>query len=301
MKEFKGKVALITGSATGIGASFAKEAAKRGMKLALLDIADEKNELTAAACRELGSPEVLAIHTDMSLKGDVKAAVQTVMDEFGGIDLVLSNAGVCATAGGMAYEPGQDWDQVIGVNVLGTAYLAHEILPIFMKQQTPCHYMITASTAGMMANVAEGGAYNASKHAVVAIAEAIRGFSAKCGFEMGASVFCPNAVKTDIPYSHLVRPEHYVRENDPIYDTELYATMNKMFESYILNMGFDSDGLAVRLFRAIEDNQMYIISHPTDHEIIKARFRAIEEDMEREAKIFEEMGDLYKVEFKNFF
>ena len=299
MKEFAGKIAVITGSATGIGASFAKEAAKRGMKLALIDIADEKNEQTAAVCRELGSPKAVAIHADVSLYEDVQAAIAKVMEDFGGIDLVLSNAGVCTNGGGIAGEPAQDWNWVIGVNVLGTAYVAHEILPILAKQKTPCHYMVTSSTAGMMASVAEGGAYLASKHAVVSMAEQIRDYSGKCGFDMGVSVFCPNAVKTDIPYSHLVRPAHYVREHDPIYDTPEYDMMNKMFEQYILNLGYNPDGLAVRLFRAIEENQMYIISHPADHDIIKARFRAIEADMVHEQEMFNEMGDLYKTEFSN--
>ena len=291
MKDFKEKVVVITGAATGIGASFAKECAKRGMKIALIDIAQEELNSVAETCVTLGALKVVTIVTDVSDRGQVKASVKQIMDEYGEINLMFSNAGVWAAGGIM--QPIQDWEWTVGVNVMGTLYYIQEILPIFEKQKTPCHYLITSSVAGLMTPTSSSGAYLSLKHAVTALAEEVRDYSTKCGFDMGVSVFCPDIVATNIAYSNDRRPEKYAQNGDPFYETEGYHKVVDWFAGHIAK-GYNPDGVALRLFRAIEDNQMYIVSHPYTHEWIKARYAAIEDDMQKEAAIYEEMKPYYE-------
>lgn len=291
MKEFNGKNAVITGAATGIGRSFAKEAARRGMRLALIDIAVDELNAAAEECMKLGAPLVVAIPTDVSLYAEVKASIDTVMEKLGGIDLMFSNAGVWA-AGGVT-QPPQDWEWSVGVNVLGTSYYVHEVLKILDAQKTPCHYMITSSIAGLMTPGVGGGSYMASKHAVTAIAEEVKDYAANCGYDLGVSVFCPDVVATEIALSAQRRPERFTIADDPFYTTAKYKGTISWFDDHI-RKGYNPDGIAVRLFRAIEDKQMYVLTHPYSHAWVKARLQAIEADMEKETAIYEELENLYK-------
>ena len=149
MKEFKNKVAAITGSATGIGRAFAEEAAKRGMRLALIDINTEGLEETKAICEKAGAPKVVTIKTDVTKYEEVRFSIMRVMQEYGQLDLMFANAGI-ATAGWVYNHPPQDWAWAMNTNVLGLTYYVHEVLPIFKKQGTPCHFLFTASIAGLI-------------------------------------------------------------------------------------------------------------------------------------------------------
>ena len=177
MKEFKNKVAAITGSATGIGRAFAEEAAKRGMRLALIDINTEGLEETKAICEKAGAPKVVTIKTDVTKYEEVRFSILRVMQEYGQLDLMFANAGI-ATAGWVYNHPPQDWAWAMNTNVLGLTYYVHEVLPIFKQQGTPCHFLFTASIAGLITGLRYNTAYLASKHAAVCIAEAVRALAA---------------------------------------------------------------------------------------------------------------------------
>ena len=171
MKEFFGKVALITGAAHGIGYSFALEAASRGMKLALVDI-DETAMLEAAKeCSRFGA-EVLTCTTDVSVYEEAKASVEATMARFGQIDLLFANAGI-ATAGSILHIPIRDWEWALAVNTMGIVHYVHEVLPIMEAQKTPAHLMCTASIAGLLAGMAIKPPYFCSKHAAVSVAESV--------------------------------------------------------------------------------------------------------------------------------
>lgn len=288
MKEFAGKIAVITGAGSGIGRSFALEAARKGMKLAIIDIMGEDAEKVAAECMAEGSPKAIAIQTDVSVYEQVKASIETVMAEFGGIDLMFSNAGVWPA--GWIDSPVQDWQWVINVNVLGSAYYVHEVLPIMEKQGTPCHYMITSSIGGLIPGGNYGAPYFVSKHAEVALAETVRSFAQEKNLDMGVSVFCPEGVDTDIHNSDKRRPPQYTVADDPYYQTPAYKASGPMFGEKVIKVGKSPDVMAKRLFRAIEDNQMYVITHQYTHPWVQARIAGITADMEKEAAIAAELG-----------
>lgn len=234
MKEFKNKVAAITGSATGIGRAFAEEAAKRGMRLALIDINTEGLEETKAICEKAGAPKVVTIKTDVTKYEEVRFSILRVMQEYGQLDLMFANAGI-ATAGWVYNHPPQDWAWAMNTNVLGLTYYVHEVLPIFKQQGTPCHFLFTASIAGLITGLRYNTAYLASKHAAVCIAEAVRDLAENDPdySMMGVSVFCPEYVHTNIHNSEDHRPADYSVPCDPFYATDSYWDYRRLFDSNI--------------------------------------------------------------------
>lgn len=283
MKEFKNKVAAITGSATGIGRAFAEEAAKRGMRLALIDINTEGLEETKAICEKAGAPKVVTIKTDVTKYEEVRFSILRVMQEYGQLDLMFANAGI-ATAGWVYNHPPQDWAWAMNTNVLGLTYYVHEVLPIFKQQGTPCHFLFTASIAGLITGLRYNTAYLASKHAAVCIAEAVRDLAENDPdySMMGVSVFCPEYVHTNIHNSEDHRPADYSVPCDPFYATDSYWDYRRLFDSNITVKGMNPAFVGPYLFEAVEENHMYKVPHMHTHEQIRARHRRIESDLERE-------------------
>lgn len=251
MKEFKNKVAAITGSATGIGRAFAEEAAKRGMRLALIDINTEGLEETKAICEKAGAPKVVTIKTDVTKYEEVRFSIQRVMQEYGQLDLMFANAGI-ATAGWVYNHPPQDWAWAMNTNVLGLTYYVHEVLPIFKQQGTPCHFLFTASIAGLITGLRYNTAYLASKHAAVCIAEAVRDLAENDPdySMMGVSVFCPEYVHTNIHNSEDHRPADYSVPCDPFYATDSYWDYRRLFDSNITVKGMNPAFVGPYLFEA---------------------------------------------------
>ena len=282
MKEFVGKVALITGAAHGIGFSFAQEASRRGMKLSLVDIDAPGLEEAKKACEALGA-EVLTCHTDVSVYEEAKASVQATMDRYGQIDILFANAGVC-TAGSLLTMPIKDWEWALAVNTMGIVHYVREVLPIMEKQKTPAHLMCTASIAGLRAGMAGNPPYFCSKHAAVSVAESVKGHVEAHGDDIGVSVYCPMYVDTDLYHCEDRRPARFWDPSDPFYSSEEYLTAREALRKNLAS-GLPLDGVGPRLFKAIEDNQMYIVTHTQTIPYIEERHRAIEADAKKELEL----------------
>lgn len=276
MKEFSGKVALITGAANGFGKALAIEAAGRGMKLALVDIDNADLTGTTAVLRNLGA-EVLPIHADVTKFEDVRASVEKTLAAYGSIDLLFCNAGI-APAGDIFHLPPRDWRWAAYSNLVSHGYYMHEVLPVMIKQGTPAHIITTASIAGIVHGIGNNPAYSATKHGAVALAEDIRAFCKLNNIEnIGVSVYCPGYVQTDLHHSERHRPERFSAPTDPYYSSphflETVARVNVN-----ISTGIPIDSVGKRLFKAVEDNQLYVITHPQYLPYIEARHRKIESD-----------------------
>ena len=282
MKEFAGNVALITGAAHGIDYSFALEAARRSMKLSLVDIDVPAMEEAAKELRGMGA-EVLTCPADVSVYEEAKASVDATMKKYGRIDVLLANAGVC-TAGSILTMPIKDWEWCLGVNTMGIVHFVHEVLPIMERQKTPAHLMCTASIAGLRGGMGMNPSYFCSKHAAVSVAESVKSEVEASGSDIGVSVFCPMYVATDLYHCEDRRPARYWDAADPFYRSEEYQTGRETFRKNIA-AGMPLEGIGPRLFRAIEDNQMYIVTHTETIPYIESRHRAIEEDAKKELTI----------------
>lgn len=282
MKEFNGKVALITGAAHGIGYAFSKEAAERGMKLALVDIDEPALNQVAEELRSRNA-EVLVCVTDVSVYEEAKASVQATMEQFGQIDVLFANAGI-ATAGSILTIPIRDWEWAMAVNTMGIVHYVHEVLPIMEAQKTPAHLMCTASIAGLRAGMAVNPPYFASKHAAVSVAESVKAEVESTGCDIGVSVFCPMYVATDIHNCEKHRPARFWDASDPFYRSEEYIKAREAFRDNVTG-GMPLDNIGKRLFQAIEDNQMYIVTHTQTIPYIEERHRAIEADAKKELEL----------------
>ena len=133
MKDFINKVALITGAGNGFGFEIAKECANRKMKLVLADI-DEKDLEVAVSFLKARGAEVIGVTCDVTLDTEIEKMVDAAMDCYGRIDFLVNNAGV-AISGPVWQLPLQDWDWIIGANIMSQIYAMRRVIPIMLKQE----------------------------------------------------------------------------------------------------------------------------------------------------------------------
>jgi NAD(P)-dependent dehydrogenase (short-subunit alcohol dehydrogenase family) len=266
VKDFKGKVAVITGGASGIGRAIAQRCVSEGMRVVLADV-DETN-LTRAECelKTLGGT-ALSLRTDVSKQSDVERLAQQALDAFGQVDLLFNNAGVAA--GGAPWEATwKDWEWVIGVNLWGVIHGVKVFMPLMLEQKTECHIVNTASAAGLI--VGTGSApYATTKHAVVALSENLYLTLQQRSSLVRVSVLCPGLVRTDIANAERHRPEE-LRNDEPIPMTPEMQTGLAAFKAAIAT-SMPPLQVADAVFDAIRKEQFYILSHPEWTELIQMR------------------------------
>ena len=198
MKEFKDKVAVITGAASGIGRALADRCVQEGMKVVLADVEVETLTKTEESMKAAGAT-VLAVRTDASRAGDVEVLVAKTVEAFGAVHLLCNNAGV-ATEAAIWESTTAEWEWVMGVNLWGVIYGARVFVPIMLAQDTECHVVNTASMEGLISGPGLG-AYKVTKHGVIALSETLYHDLAERGAKVKVSVLCPGIVNTRIPES----------------------------------------------------------------------------------------------------
>jgi len=278
MREFKNKVALITGGANGFGKAFAIEAAKRGMKLVVVDIDEPDLIGTTAVLKNLGA-EMLAIVADVTLYENVKMIVNKTMETFGQIDVLFCNAGV-VPCGDILNLPARDWEWTTAANLTSHSYFYHEVVPIMVKQGTMAHITGVSSIAGILHGIGNNATYSATKHGAVALIEDLRNYLKMNNIEnIGVSVYCPGFVQTDLHHCERHRPDRFMDKDDSYYQSEFYkGCLGRVNVS--ISTGIPIDSVGPRLFKAIEEEQMYILTHPQYLPYIESRHRLIEKDAE---------------------
>ncbi|MFO7697332.1 MAG: SDR family NAD(P)-dependent oxidoreductase [Anaerolineae bacterium] len=267
MKEFRDRVAVVTGAASGIGRALAERCAREGMKVVLADIDDEVLNATARAMQAVGAT-VLAVHTDVSRREDVQALADRTIEAFGAVHLLFNNAGV--GAGWTIWEtPLLTWEWVLGVNLWGIIHGLQVFVPIMLAQDTDCHVVNTASGAGLIPYMASAP-YHVSKHAVVALSEQLYHSLAAAKGRIGASVLCPGFVRTDIMNHERHRPRLYQDDSGPDTFGPAYAAANDSLR-HAVEQGIPPERVADRVFRGIREGRLYIITHPEFNAVIRKR------------------------------
>lgn len=193
MQEFRDRVAVVTGGASGIGRAMATRFAAEGMRLVLADI-EEVTLATAVDDFRAGGADAVGIRTDVSVAADIEALRDAALDAFGAVHVVCNNAGVGGS--GIVGAPIEVWEWVIGVNLWGVVHGVHTFLPLLLEQNEG-HIVNTASLAGM-GGVPGLGIYCTTKFAVVGLSESLYYDLAGLGTEVGVSVVCPGFVQTQI-------------------------------------------------------------------------------------------------------
>lgn len=202
MQEFTGKVAVITGSASGIGFAMAERFTQEGMRVALADVHQTSLDAAAERLRSAGAT-VLAQRTDVSDNASVEALAQRVYEEWGAVHVLCNNAGVGLGHSPIWEQSIEGWRWVVGVNLWGVIHGIHAFVPRMLHGGEVGHVVNTASMAGMTIGEAGGGPYSATKHAIVSISESLFGELRRAGAAVSASVLCPGWVDTPIVVNSL--------------------------------------------------------------------------------------------------
>jgi NAD(P)-dependent dehydrogenase (short-subunit alcohol dehydrogenase family) len=272
MQEFRDRVAVVTGAASGIGRALAERFAAAGMKVVLADV--EQGAL-AAAERALASSgaRVLAVPTDVSKASDVEALAQRTLEAFGAVHVVCNNAGV--SVGGLAWEVTlADWEWILGVNLWGVIHGIRTFVPILLRQGEEGHVVNTASMAGLLSGPGIAP-YNVTKHAVVTLSEALHHeLAVASGGKVKVSVLCPGWVNTRILDADRNRPAS-LGAATPV-RPELTAVREQVRQ--LLQSGLAPAAVAEHVFAAVRDGRFYILTHPQWKPAIRTRLEDILEE-----------------------
>lgn len=258
MQELSGKVAVVTGGASGIGEGMARNFAAEGMHVVISDIEGEAAEKVSDSLRATGVRSI-AIETDVSNREAVEALADAVYGEFGAAHLVCNNAGVCV--GGAAHEStDNDWRWLFDVNVQGVMNGCQAFIPRMIDQKDDGHIVNTASIGGFLPGGEILGVYTASKAAVVGISEAYADSIKAHG--IGMSILCPAFVTSNLIQAERNRPE------------QLGARPGNL--EPILGPGFEEGMSPMTLgkwvVKAVRDEQLFIFSHPVMREMVQGHF-----------------------------
>ena len=288
MKDFKGKVAVITGAANGFGFEFVKEAAKRGMKILAVDIEGEEVFRCEPVAKELGAEETVCLQADVSLFEDTQKVVKTAMEKWGQIDLLINNAGT-GKGGTISNLPLRDWEWMMYANVFSHIYMMRQVIPIMMKQGTHCNIMNTCSVAGLITSTGMA-AYYTTKNAAVALSECIEYEMQEAGADIHLGIFCPGFVQTSFDHADEYRPPRYAHGDDPYYQSEAFAK-GKAAAQFVISTGYPIEGFGARVFDAIEKDEFYVVTHREyDEHIIKQ----VEQTIARENPVVVSISDAIK-------
>jgi NAD(P)-dependent dehydrogenase (short-subunit alcohol dehydrogenase family) len=262
VQDLNGKVAFITGGASGIGLSMAEAFGAEGMQVMLADIEPEALERAVAGLRErqIRAEGVVA---DVASRASVHAAAEAAVAAFGKVHVVCNNAGVGAGGPFGTVSPG-DWDWVIDVNLKGVIYGMEAFAPLIEAHGEGGHFVNTASLAGM---ISPSGMepYCATKFAVVAMSEGWAGQLAPKN--IGVSVLCPGFVKTRINESRRNRPDAYGPDDRPPPPPDAPP-------SPVLS-GIPVEPVGRRVVEAVKANELYVFTHPGSRAAVADRFQRI--------------------------
>jgi len=263
MKDVKGKVAFITGGASGMGLGMARSFAAAGMKVMIGDI-----ELAPAqkAVDELKAKglEAACVQVDVTKLESVQNAAAKTVDTFGKVHVISNNAGV-AVGGYSETCSIRNWNWVVDVNLWGVVYGLQAFVPLIMSHGEGGHVISTASMAGMV-GLRGAGPYNATKFAVVGMMETFAADHRKDN--IGASVLCPGVVATNIGNSGRNRPGQYggaVAPNPRDRTAEMLA------------QGLDPDIVGHLVLEAMQADQLYIFTDPGLKHLIETRCKRLTE------------------------
>ena len=262
-----GRVAVVTGAASGIGFGLCERFTAEGMRVVMADVERTALDAAAAKLRSAGA-EVLPVVTDVSDAAQVESLRDRALEAFGAVHVLCNNAGV-----GGPHEPlwetsRGDLEWVLGVNMWGVLNGIQAFVPVLMEQDA-AHVVNTASIFGVFAGTL--GVYGASKHAVVALSEALHFQLREAGAPVGVTVLCPSAVRTNIATSARNRPASVGQSSgEGQLGRESAEKMNALVES-----GRSPAEVADLVVAAIRSSQFYVLTSDKRVPAILARAESI--------------------------
>ena len=262
MQDLKGRVAVVTGGGSGIGAALARALAAHGMDVVVADIEIAGAEQVAADVRAAGR-RALAVQMDVSKLASVEALAERTYRELGGCHVLCNNAGVIVV-GSLESRTAEDWEWVLGVNLWGVVHGLLAFLPRMLAQPGEKHIVNTASTAGLIPTPGVG-VYATAKYAVVGLSEHLRMDLAR--HEIGVSVLCPGGVQTQILRSERNRPAELGAPQVSPDDLRRMATGGERHPDEMQ----PPEAIAAAVLEGVRANDAYIFTHAHYRSRVEAR------------------------------
>jgi NAD(P)-dependent dehydrogenase (short-subunit alcohol dehydrogenase family) len=261
MERLQGRVAVVTGAASGIGLALSERFAAEGMKVVMADIEAAALQSASAAVRAK-APAVHAVRIDVSRAEDVERLARETYAAFGAAHVVCNNAGV-AVIGAVHEHSLADWQWVIGVNLWGVIHGVHAFVPRMLAGGDEGHIVNTASMAGL-STAPFMSVYDVTKHGVVALSESMFKEFEATGAPIGVSVVCPGLINTSIMRSSRNRPPELSEEGKA-------GPMAQAFGQALgdrLTGGYPPSEVADEVVRGIREKRFYVV--PAQPEVRKA-------------------------------
>ncbi len=270
LERFEGATAVVTGAGSGLGLELARAAARRGMRLVLVDVQAQAMNNAAQELRQAGA-QVLDFTLSVADAAAMESLAQAVVQAWGAPQLVFNNAGV-GTSGLLWEATAKEWQWVLGANLMGVAHGVRCFVPRMLEaaRRDPAwrgHVVNTASMAGLV-NPPNMGVYNASKHAVVSLTETLHHDLGLVTTQIGTSLLCPFFVPTGIAQSQ--RPGA-----DPAHATLSQRLGQQMLDKAVQSGKVSAAQLAEHTFHAVARGEFYIYSHPQALASVRTRMEDV--------------------------
>lgn len=261
MDELRGRVAVVSGAASGIGRALCERFAAEGMSVVMADVDPARLESAAERLAADTGADVLAVATDASRWDSVEALASRARERFGAVHVLCNNAGV--TRPGALWEATlEEWDWLLAVNLSGVFYGIKAFVGAMIERGEPAHVVNTASIGGLLA-YPELGAYAASKYGVVGLSESLLHDLRARGAPVGVSVLCPGPVATDFrAHSRALHPGGPEADVPGEYDDVVRIP---------------ASDVAAQVVDAIGRDRFWIVTHPAYRDSIERRSRGIVE------------------------
>ncbi len=296
MKDFKGKVAFITGGASGIGLGIAKVCAKYGMKVIIVDMRQEALDEAIAYFKKNNLP-AHAIKLDVTDRAAYVKAADEAEKVFGKIHLLVNNAGVGSGGGAIEKLTYKDWDYSMGVNIGGVINGCMTIIPRIIKHGEGGHIVSTSSTCGII-GARNFSIYCTTKFAVAGLMESLAGELESKG--IGASVLIPGAVATNLGQTSFAnRPAHLRTEGEAPPPPPPPPKAGEPQKPNFMTVAMDPVETGERVIRGIINNDIFIITHPEFKAGFEARnkalMRAIPDEPRNDTRlaVLKDLGDIF--------
>ena len=267
MQDLDGKVALVTGGASGIGLGIAKKLVEAGMKVVIADLRQDHIDETRAWFEERQQGRnVHFIRLDVTDRAAMAAAADETEQVFGKLHVAVNNAGV-GIEGPLKEATYDDWDFALAVNLGGVVNGVQTFVPRIKKHGEGGHVVNTASLAGLVVMPSHMAMYATAKTAVVALSEAIRGELAQDG--IGVSVLCPGPIKSNIHQLNQNRPEQFKTSG------AFAEAADRLAQRQVSDLWMEPEQVGDMVVKAIRGDEPYIITHGEWADAVTSRYQAV--------------------------
>ena len=288
MRDVTGKVAFITGGASGMGLAMARSFAAAGMKVAIADIEQDALDRVKAEF-DASNAEVITLQVDVTDRAAMEAAADATEAAFDKVHVLVNNAGV-AVGGSLDQMSYEDWDWVMGVNLDGVVNGLQAFVQRIKAHGEGGHVVNTASLAGHFA-IPGLGVYTATKYAVVGISETLRADLKQ--HDIGVSVLCPGVVNTNIFDSGRNRPSHLQGETDTakmVLSEDVGGPEQEQRIAEMMTKALDPAVVGDMVLHSIQEDEFYIFSHPEVEPMVSGRAAEVTDAFARWRKYREDHG-----------